>query len=130
MDSRLPVAGRIAGWIAFGRYGSGEIAFVIRAGPSLDYGPVICKPTVSLVRYGAEDPGPTGCWIKTWSENAGVLEELEASGVVVRTGKVARLVSGRVTDAETEQGVIAAHVELTPGAVAELQRQEGSNGGR
>lgn len=112
MLSKLPACD---GWVVFGRYGSGEIAMVIRAAAALDYGSeVICKPTVSVVPYGASDPGAYGCWLKTWSENEGLLEQLEAAGVLTRTSAQFLI-----------NGVTAQHCELTEAARAELDRQEG-----
>lgn len=71
------------GHIHFGEYGSGEIAITIMEDsmtPSL-------KATVSLVPYGAPDPGTFGVWLKDWSENEGVSDALQAAGVVELTGK-------------------------------------------
>lgn len=71
------------GLIKFGRYGSGELAIQIINETD---GQPEAKATVSLVPYGAEDPGEFGVWLKGWSENEGIPEALEKAGIVQLTG--------------------------------------------
>ena len=87
------------GFIEFARYESGEIAMFVN-GPE---GPEF-KPTVSLVPYGAEDPGEDGVWLKDWSENEGAVKALVASGIIEltdRTHPIGHVIAkhGRLTQA-------------------------------
>lgn len=72
------------GLIKFGRYGSGEIAIQIIN--EMDGQPE-AKATVSLVPYGAPEPGEFGVWLKGWSENEGIPEALVKAGIVTLTGR-------------------------------------------
>lgn len=89
------------GPIDFARYGSGELAICI-----FDHdGQMQVKATVSLVPYGAPDPGEFGCWIKDWSENEGIAKALERSSII------------RLTGEKFKTGFVEAlHAELTPEA--------------
>lgn len=99
------------GFVEFARYANGETAMVLRASATRDSEPQ-CKATVCLDFQPwllAEDE----VVIKTWSENAGVLEALEQSGVLKRTGEVQ--IVGHACEAH--------RCKLTVGALAELKRQ-------
>jgi hypothetical protein len=98
------------GIIEFGRYQSGEIAIQI-FGPD---GEPEATATVSLVPYGAPEPGERSIYIKTWSENEGMSEALVKAGIVILTGK-----------AVPTGYCMADHAILTDVAWEELQRQEG-----
>lgn len=107
--SRFVVAAPFLGWLFFGRYASGDLAMLIRAGADESSEPIV-KPTVFL----ESGPPNAGCvWIKTWAENAGVLETLELSGAVERTGRVR----------EVGHHCEAFEARLTPAAALELERQ-------
>lgn len=97
------------GYIEFARYGSGELAMIVRD----ENGMTRLKATVSLVPYGADDPGEFGCWIKDWSENEGVADSLVRSGIIRLTGKTFK--TGFVE---------AKHAELTNAARAALKQAE------
>lgn len=65
-----------------GRYGDGTPAYVLIGSPD-GYPEEIARITVAMQLKPAE-----GCfWVKTWSENEGLLEELERLGLVERTGR-------------------------------------------
>jgi hypothetical protein len=54
-------------------------------------------------------PNPGCVWIKDWSENAGMLEELERLGIVERTGRVEKsgyveVPEARILRAELKHG--------------------------
>lgn len=110
-DPKLPVGptryATHGGWAEFGRYASGEIAIIIKG----DDGEALVKASVSLVPYGAEDPGEFGLWIKDWSENEGVADALVRSGIVQLTGKTHKI-----------NFVEAKHAELTDVGRAALQQ--------
>lgn len=74
------------GTIRFSKYKSGETAIAIID----DDGEKQTMATVSLVPYGAPNPGPFGLWLKGWSENEGVPEALAAAGIVTLTGRTFR----------------------------------------
>lgn len=93
------------GYIAFGRYASGELAIQIIA----ENGEMQAKATVSLIPYGAPDPGEHGVWLKDWSENEGIADALVRSGIVKLTGKTFPI-----------NFVVAKHAALTPAAIAAI----------
>lgn len=110
----LAVGPPFAGFIEFGRYASGEIGMTIYPTRSFEGAPIV-KATVSLAlppAYAALDPDE--CWIKTWSENHGVLEALIAAGVCHDTERRHGL----------DNNCEAALVRLSGAALRELQRQE------
>jgi hypothetical protein len=74
------------GTIRFAKYKSGETAIEIIG----DDGEQETVATVSLVPYGAPNPGPFGLWLKGWSENEGLPEALVAAGIVTLTGRTFR----------------------------------------
>lgn len=79
-----PAKWTAGGAIKFGRYASGELAIQIMN--DLDGTPE-AKATVSLVPYGAPEPGEFGVWLKGWSENEGIPEALAKAGIVTLTGR-------------------------------------------
>lgn len=94
------------GPIKFGRYASGELAIQIM---NAEDGQPEAKATVSLVPYGAPEPGEFGVWLKGWSENEGIPEALAKAGIVILTGRT------------WETGYTEAHhAELTEAARAAL----------
>jgi hypothetical protein len=99
----------LAGTIRFQTYrASGEIAIEVMEGTMRSY-----VATVAMVPSGAPHPGPSGCWLKGWSENEGVPEARAEAGIVRLTGR--QFSNGFVT---------AVHAELTEKArTARLQQQ-------
>lgn len=97
------------GTVLFGRYRSGETAILIKNAPNAPE----LKATVSMVPYGAPNPGKHGVYIKNWSENEGVAEALVAAGVITLTGKT-------FPTGHTE----ALHGKLTKQAIIEMTIQE------
>lgn len=71
------------GHIGFGRYANDQVAMWVTA-PD---GEREYIATVNLEELDAPEPGLNQLWIKTWSENAGVLEALIEAGVVTDTGQ-------------------------------------------
>jgi len=61
-----------------GTYRNGEIALVMI---DANDGEQLCRPTLNLEEYG-EHPREGHVFIKTYSENEGVLEGLQKAGVV------------------------------------------------
>lgn len=92
------------GPVKFSRYTSDKTIAIVVGGD--------CKATVCLPE-GAEHPGEFGVWLKGWSENEGLPEALERSGIVVLTGKVA-----------ATGFAIAQHAELTPAAIEQFKRED------
>ena len=93
------------GYVVFGRYATGEIAMQIVD----ENGEMQAKATVSLIPYGAPDPGEHGVWLKDWSENEGIAAALVRSGIVELTGKTFPI-----------NFVAAKHATLTPAAIAAI----------
>ena len=93
------------GAVAFGWYGSGELAIqVLNADGEREL-----VATVSLLPYGAPDPGRHGVWLKDWSENEGVADALVQAGIVRLTGRT-----------HPTGYVHALHAELTDASIAQL----------
>jgi len=112
---RMAVAGeggRLSGFIQFAAYSDGSLAMVVRQNATPD-SEALYKATVFLAAAPAPALGPGECWIKTWSENEGVLEALEASGIVEQVGECFH----------ASDFARAHRVKLTPAALAEYQRQ-------
>jgi len=96
------------GRIKFGWYGSGEIAMrVVNSAGEREL-----VATVSVVPYGAPDPGRHGVWIKDWSENEGVADALVKAGIVRLTGQT-----------HSTGFVQALHAQLTKAAIAHLPEE-------
>ena len=95
------------GFIEFGWYGSGEIAMQLFNA----HGERELVATVSLLPYGAPDPGRHGVWIRDWAESAGVADALVKAGIVRLTGRT-----------HPTGYVVALHAELTDAAIALLPK--------
>jgi hypothetical protein len=99
--------------IEFARYGDGTIAILARdpdGQPALEL--TVCLADVP----GTPAIGPHQVWLKTWSENEGVVAAAVKAGLVTLPG-------GRF--AVNPYGSEAVLADLTPAAVAELITQEG-----
>lgn len=70
--------------VRFGRYANGWLAVY-----TIDEdGQNALRISVNLEELGAAGPGPHEFWVKTWSENQGVLEAIRASGLAIAAGNV------------------------------------------
>lgn len=78
-----------------GRYGNGSTALQVFSA----VGELLCTPTVNLGAYGMH-PQSGNVFIKTYSENEGVLEALQVAGIVGDVIK--RFTVGYVEDGAAE----------------------------
>lgn len=95
--------------VTFGHYGSrqGPIAITLRCFNGEPYG----TASVNVEPYGAPPASPTQVYLKTWAENEGLAEALEAAGVLKRTG--VKFKTSGLVEAEL--------AELSPAAIAEIE---------
>lgn len=96
--------------LEFAQYGDGQLAMVARG---KDGQPAL-KLSVNLSGLDAPRPRGDQVWIKTWAENEGVAEALVRAGIVTLVGQ---------TFPVNNFGSVAVLAELTPAALAELERQ-------
>lgn len=106
--------GGATGVIEFAEYGNGQTAMLLSCAGT---GEPLFKPTVNLEELGAPEPGQDQVWLKTWSENEGVADDLVAAGIVKLTGQ----------QFHVGHDAYALLADLTPLAVEALRIARGSS---
>ena len=103
------------GIVKFSRYqATGEIAFEVW--DAVEFEPMY-RPSVTIVDWGARlaDPEKGEVWIKTWSENQGVLEALIKADIIEFAGEAVMSPFGTPC--------CAVLCRLTPAAFAHFRRE-------
>lgn len=100
------------GTVVFAEYANGDTAIIIESESGEREGIL----TVCIVP--APKPGPDQVWVKTWSENEGILEAAIVSGIIHLPEQYFQV---------NPYGAIAVLANLTPAALAERETQRKSN---